>query len=93
MSSAGALAIGWTEPPTDNTLSSANGEGVASPGRHYKISQIAITQTKDFRWKVAIFSPSQCEMVQTFNNPDAMAIWLNDIARLHTWALIDGVGL
>ncbi len=60
---------------------------------HYKISQIVTTQTKDFRWKVAVFSPDRCEIVQTFSNPDAMWIWVNDISRLHTWAQIDGVGL
>jgi hypothetical protein len=93
MNSAGALAITWTEPRTDNTPSSCNGRAKASPGRHYKISQIVITQTNDFRWKVAIFSPGQCEQVRVFQNPDAMGIWLNDVSRLHTWAQIDGVGL
>jgi hypothetical protein len=78
---------------TEHIPSSANGRAVASQGRHYKISQIVITQTSDFRWKVAIFSPGQCEQVRVFQNPDAMGIWLNDISRLHTWAQIEGVGL
>jgi hypothetical protein len=78
---------------TEHIPSSANGRAVASQGRHYKISQIVITQTNDFRWKVAIFSPGQCEQVRVFQNPDAMGIWLNDISRLHTWAQIEGVGL
>ena len=88
---AGALAISWTEPPTDNTQSLCNGK--ASESRHYKISQIVINQTTDFRWKVMIFSPKRCELVQVFSNPDAMSIWLNDISRLHTWALVNPVGL
>lgn len=78
---------------TDNTASSANGKAGESPRRRYKISQIVITQTTDFRHKVAIFSPDRCETVQTFSNPDAMWIWVNDISRLHTWAQIEGVGL
>lgn len=93
MGSAGALATTWTEPHTDNTPSSCNGKATESPGRHYKISQVVITQTTDFRFKVAVFSPSRCEIVQTFSNPDAMWIWVNDVSRLHTWAQIEGVGL
>lgn len=93
MAWAGALAISSTELPTDNTQSSASGEERASPGRHYKISQIVITQTADFRWKVMVFSRKQCEQVQVFSSPDAMSIWINDVSRLHTWALIDPVGL
>lgn len=78
---------------TENIASSCNGTARESPGRHYKISQIVITQTGDFGWKVAIFSPTRCELVKVFNNPDAMWIWVNDVSRLHTWAQIDGVGL
>lgn len=63
----------------------------ASP--HFKISQIVITQLTDFRWKVSIFSPKRCELTQTFNNPDALGLWLNDVSRLHTWAQHEGVGL
>lgn len=73
--------------------SSCNGLETASRGRHYKISQIVLTQTSDFRFKIAIFSREKCELVRTFQSPDAMSIWLNDVARLHTWAQIEGVGL
>jgi hypothetical protein len=78
---------------TEHIPSSANGRAVASRERHYKISQIVITQTTAFGWKVTIFSPQQVELVRTFQSPDAMSIWLNDVARLHTWAQIEGVGL
>lgn len=93
MNSAGALAISWTEPHTDSMPSSVNGRAGGSPEHHYKISQVVITQTRDFRWKVAVFSPTRCETVQTFSSPDRMWLWVNDVSRLHTWAQIEGVGL
>lgn len=93
MSSDGLSATTCTELPTDNMPSSCDGPIPESPGSRYKISQIVVTQTQDFRWKVAIFSPRQCELVRTFQSPDAMGIWLNDVARLHTWERIEGVGL
>lgn len=74
-------------------VSSCAGPTAASPGGHYKISQIVITQTGDFRWKVAIFSKHRCELVRVFGSPDAMGIWMNDVSRLHTWEQINGVGL
>ena len=93
MNSAGALAIGWTEPHTDNMPSSVNGRAEGNHERHYKISQIVITQLPDFSHKVAVFSPKQCELVKTFSSPDKMWLWVSDVSRLHTWAQIDGVGL
>lgn len=78
---------------TDNTASSCNGLDVATQKSHYKIHQIVVCQTTDFRWKVAVFSRERCEVVGVFNNPDAMSVWLNDVSRLHTWTLIDPVGL
>lgn len=80
--------------------SSCAGPTVASQGRHYKISQIVITQLTDFRWKVAIFTPpcpeypqGRCMEAEPFNNPDKMWIWVNDVSRLHTWEQHEGVGL
>jgi hypothetical protein len=32
-------------------------------------------------------------LVRTFQSPDAMSIWLNDVARLHTWAPMEPIGL
>ena len=78
---------------TETGASSCNGPKPGSRDYHYKISQIVICQTDDFRWKVMIFSPAHCELVKVFNNPDAMGLWINDVARLHTWALVAPVGL
>lgn len=93
MKSAGALAISSTELHTDNTASSCSGREAASHERHYKISQIVITQLPDFSHKVAVFSRGKCELVKTFSNPDKMWLWVSDVSRLHTWAQIEGVGL
>lgn len=100
MKQAGALAISSTEPPTDNTQSSCFGRAMESRGRHYKISQIVITQTTDFHWKVTIFTPPSQEFPQgrcmesvLFASPDKMWLWVSDVARLHTWAMIERVGL
>lgn len=93
MGSAGALAIGWTEPHTDNTQSSANGKAVASQERHYKISQIVTTITSDFRWKVAVFSRDRCEIVQTFGSQEKAAVWIDDVSRNHTWVPMEAIGL
>lgn len=85
---------------TDNTASSWSGEAEPALSRHYKISQIVITQTKDFRWKVAIFTPPSPDYPQgsciesvLFTSPDKMWLWVSDVSRLHTWAMIEGVGL
>jgi hypothetical protein len=91
---AGALAVAWKETTQDNSVSSCDGKERGSPERrHYKIHQIVVCQTTDFRWKVAVFSRDRCELVGVFSNPDAMSVWLNDVSRLHTWTLIDPVGL
>lgn len=93
MAWAGSLATSSTAPHTDNSASSCAGRSNQNQERHYKISQIVITQTKDFRWKVNVFSRERCELVEVFSSPDKMWLWVSDMARLHTWSLIDGVGL
>jgi hypothetical protein len=93
MNSAGALAITWTEPRTDNTPSSCNGMATGSPGRHYAITQIVTTITSDFRWKVAVFSRERCEIVQTFSSQEKAAVWIDDVSRNHTWVPMEAIGL
>ena len=93
MSSVGALRTSSTEPHTDNMPSSCDGPPKPNQKRHYKIAQIVVTQTTDFRFKVAVFSRQHCEQVQTFSNPDSMWIWITDVSRLHTWEQHEGVGL
>jgi hypothetical protein len=93
MSSAGALAITWTEPHTDTTPSSCNGKARGSQERHYKISQIVTTVTSDFRVKVAVFSPTSCEVVQTFSSQEKAAVWIDDVSRNHTWVPMEPIGL
>ncbi len=78
---------------TEHIPSSANGRAVASQGRHYKISQIVTTVTSDFRVKVAVFSPTSCEVVQTFSSQEKAAVWIDDVSRNHTWVPMEPVGL
>lgn len=58
---------------------------------HKKISQVVVTQTESFLWKVTIFSRDRTERVEFFDSPDAACLFMNDVIRLSPWELIQDI--
>lgn len=56
-----------------------------------KVSQVVVTQTETFLWKVTIFSRDRTERVEFFDDPDAACYFMGEVIRLSPWDLIPDI--